>query len=127
MLRITAVPHGNRHSHRHGDEEDVIDTPQPEPALEPVVLLPEPQPEPVIAEVLPEPVIVEAPPMVAEEPVVEYDEPIVEPAPVAPSLSEVEYHWDFTATPRFTPNVDADLDVDESLYADWLDTTAQRR
>ncbi len=107
---------------RHGEEE-LVDEPQPEPVPEPIML---PEPEPVVAEVLPEPEP-EPVPEVVEEPIVaiepvEYYEPVVEPEPIPEPiverpLSEVEYHWDFVASPNYQP----EIDLDEALYDDWMD------
>jgi hypothetical protein len=118
---------------RHGDEEEVIDEAQPEPVPEAVVVesvavKPEPVPPPKVIEYVPEPdpVVVEAPVIMVEEPEDEFHEAAPEPAPLPePSLAEVEYHWDFVASPTFT----AEVDLDEALYDDWLDsaTPPQRR
>ena len=91
---------------RHGEVEEVIDEPQPEPVPEPVAgrnrnrchrrRVVEVAPDPA-------PVVIEAPPILAVEPEVEYTRKSVEPEPMpAPSLSEVEYHWDFVASPGYT-------------------------
>jgi hypothetical protein len=95
---------------RHGEIEELPETPQPEavpePQPEPVVAIVEPQPEPVVPEPAskpvkvksqPKPVVIEEPVLIVEEPEeVFYEETIIEPAP--PAVSEVEYWWDTPAT-----------------------------
>jgi hypothetical protein len=106
---------------RHGDVEEEIVEPQPEPVAalpEPVVVVePEPVPEPPkVVEVVPEPVVIEAPPVVVVERVVEVPAP--EPEPVA-NLAEVEYWWDTTRTPLH-PVESGPKEVD---VTDWADST----
>jgi uncharacterized protein YhaN len=106
---------------RHGDVEEEIVEPQPEPVAalpEPVVVVePEPVPEPPkVVEVVPEPVVIEAPPVVVVERVVEVPEP--EPAPVA-NLAEVEYWWDTTRTPLHP----VERESEEVDVTDWADST----
>ncbi|MFO0789770.1 MAG: AAA family ATPase [Pirellulales bacterium] len=94
---------------RHGEEEELLDAPQPEPVPEPI---PEPVPEPVVAKAEPpapspeppkvksqrKPPIVEElvePALIIEEPEeVLYEETIIEPAP---TYREIEYWWDAPA------------------------------
>jgi uncharacterized protein YhaN len=110
---------------RHGEQQEVIDEPQPEPVPEPVAI----QPEPVLAKVAefvpdPEPAVIEVPPILSVEPEVEYYEEVEEPQPVqARSLSEVEYDWDFVASPGDSP----EIDLDQTLYDDWLDSAILQR
>jgi uncharacterized protein YhaN len=112
---------------RHGEQEEGLDGPQPEPVPELVAV----DPEPVLAKVAefipdpePVPVVVEKPPILSVEPEVEYYEEVIEPELVpAPSLSEVEYHWDFVAPPSYSP----EIDLDEALYDDWLDAPSPQR
>jgi hypothetical protein len=91
---------------RHGEPEEVINEPQPEPP--PARPRPQPaEPEPIppkVSEFIPdpEPVPVEAPPILAVEPDIEYYEDAPEPELIpAPALAEVEYHWDWVASPSF--------------------------
>jgi uncharacterized protein YhaN len=107
---------------RHGEEE-VVD--EPHPAPEPVAI----ETAPVLAKVAqfvpdPEPVVIEAPPILAVEPEEEIYEEVVESEPIpAPTVSEIEYHWDFATSPSYS----SELDLDESLYDDWLDASAPQR
>jgi len=85
---------------RHGDIDEVVEEPQPEPVPEPVAV--EPQPEPIA---LPAPVVVEAivepAPVIeisevvetTEKPIEEVLEEVVLPPPPA-EIAEVEFWWD---------------------------------
>jgi uncharacterized protein YhaN len=108
---------------RHGEEEEAVEQPQPEPeavAVEPEAV------EVKVAQFIPdpEPVVVEAPPILAVESEVEYYEEGVDAEPITePSPSEIEYHWDFVASPSYSP----EIDLDEALYDDWLDSATSRQ
>jgi hypothetical protein len=70
----------------------------------------------------PKPEIIQTPPNFVEAPAAELQEEIVEPAPQsAPAITEVEYRWDTDTSPELYEVTDEE----DSLFDEWLDSTAR--
>jgi uncharacterized protein YhaN len=119
---------------RHGEVEEVVDEPQPEPVPELVAIAPEPvavEPEPVAPPkpvelppprapvVIVKPVIVEQPIVIDEVEVVEEPVTVV---PELPAISEVEYRWDVAESSDYDGD---EAEREESLYDDWLNPASR--